>query len=114
MQAARAQTWTSFSTVDCVHCAAVTGPGAENSTLSQPSPALNERGPVMERQTHKQPITAQCFPCVDKGLYAQTSGGAEGRPLRTVSQGGTTELGFEARAGLCRQRGQGWGGIIQV
>lgn len=26
------------------------------------------------------------------------------RPLRTVSQGGTTKLGFEARAGLCQAK----------
>lgn len=70
-QAVRAQAWNSLSTIDCIHCAAVTGLGAENSTLSQPSPALHERRPVMERQMHKQPIAAQWCLCADKGMCVQ-------------------------------------------
>lgn len=60
------------------------------------------------RGRHTNSPSQQCYSSSDKGMYVQAPGRSgreqltQARPLRTVSQGGMTKLGFKTRAGLCQ------------
>ena len=112
MKAIRTQSWISFSTIHRIRCVAVSRLGAENSALSQPSPALNERRPMSERRTNSPSRHGVCCVVIKVCMYKHLGRRRRKRliqtgPLKTVSQGGTKSWVSKPGQGFARQRGQG-------